>query len=133
MLNLGPTASGTIEFGIPGAGYDVIEHNSFARVPVGDTYRVEMIGTASGTAEFDIEAASGATITNKAVFQDGIIGTEEVPLSTNAADTGNQFRFDANSNQYIYNLSTDVMPTGAWQLKASTNDGKQYTVLVSIK
>ena len=67
--HLGPTSSGTIEFGIPGASYDVIEHNSFVRVPEGDTYRVVINGTASGTAEFDIKSASGATITNKAVYQ----------------------------------------------------------------
>lgn len=66
-------------------------------------------------------------------ISDGIVGTDEVPLSTSAADTDNLFRYDVVTNQYIYNLSTDVLDLGTWQLKASLDDGKEYVVTISVK
>ncbi|MFQ6056088.1 MAG: PxKF domain-containing protein, partial [Methanosarcinales archaeon] len=68
-----------------------------------------------------------------AKISDGVVGTDEIPLSTSAADTGNIFRYDAEGNQYIYNLSTDTLSVGTWQLKVVLDDGKNYTVIISIK
>jgi len=66
-----------------------------------------------------------------AKIQDGIVGTDEIPLSASAADTGNQFR--VSDNQYIFNLSTDTLSAGTWQLKAVLDDGRDYTVVISIR
>lgn len=68
-----------------------------------------------------------------AKISNGIAGSDEIPLSTSSADADNKFRYDQNSNQYIYNLSTNSMTAGTWQLKVALDDGKSYTVLISIK
>jgi len=60
---------------------------------------------------------------------EGIPGGEEIPLSVSNADTGNQFRYDPKDNQYIFNLSTDTMDAGTWQLKVELDDNRYYNVL----
>ena len=62
----------------------------------------------------------------------GIAGTDEVTLSTSAADFGNQFRYDVADNQYIFNLSLDL-DIGTWQLKVVLDDGKDYAVNISVR
>ena len=68
-----------------------------------------------------------------AKISDGIAGIDEVPLSTSNADVGNVFRYDADNNQYIYNLSTNILSVGSWQLKIILDDSKEYIVVISIK
>ena len=36
-------------------------------------------------------------------------------------------------NQYIYNLSTDTLTPGSWQLKIKLDDNKEYKVLIAIR
>ncbi|MBU6500559.1 MAG: PxKF domain-containing protein [Patescibacteria group bacterium] len=96
--HLGPTASGTTEFGITGASYYTIEHNSFARVPAGDAYTVVLNGTATGTAEFDIESASGSTIHNKAVFRNIPISGSDTVVRTAFSDFHNQITLNVDNN-----------------------------------
>lgn len=62
--------------------------------------------------------------------QNGIIGETPVPLELFQNDTGNLFR--VSGNQYIYNLRTDELSVGTWQLKASLNTGDDYSVLISL-
>ncbi len=89
--------------------------------------------------KFQLKDASGAFITNAtatlfvAQVSTGIEGTQVVALSTSKADAGNQFRYDATSSQYIFNLGTSGMGIGTWQLQARLGDGKMYVVDVSIK
>ena len=64
---------------------------------------------------------------------EGIPGGEEIPLSTSNADTGNIFRYDTEDNHYIFNLSTDTMDAGTWQLKVELDDNRYYNVLISIR
>lgn len=66
-------------------------------------------------------------------ISNGVAGTNEIVLSTSNADTGNTFRYDQSTNQYIYNLSTNTLAVGSWQLKISSDDGQSHTVLISIK
>ncbi|OGY97822.1 MAG: hypothetical protein A2855_03000 [Candidatus Liptonbacteria bacterium RIFCSPHIGHO2_01_FULL_57_28] len=66
-------------------------------------------------------------------ISNGTAGTEEIPLAVGNADTGNAFRYDSTSNNYVYNLSTDAMTPGTWRLKVYLDDGKQYEVEISIK
>ena len=68
-----------------------------------------------------------------AKVQDGIVGSEKIPISRSAADTGNIFRYDSENNQYIYNLDTNTMSKGMWQLKVSLDDGKNYIVLILLR
>lgn len=87
--------------------------------------------------KFQLTNASGTIITDHtaqiflAKIQDGTVGTDEVTLSTSAADTGNYFRVDG--DHYIYNLDTSSLTTGTWQLKAKLDDGTDRVVIISIK
>jgi len=54
-------------------------------------------------------------------------------MKQNNADTGNLFRYDAQSNQYLYNLSTDTLSVGSWQLKVALDDRRDYAVTISIR
>ena len=79
------------------------------------------------------EATESGEYRVKYNVQDGIIGTDEVTLSTSYANTGNLFRYDPENNQYIYNLSTNSFSVGAWQFKIVLNDNKYYTVIISLR
>lgn len=68
-----------------------------------------------------------------AKISNGVVGTDEMPLSSSSSDTGNQFRYDTLANQYIFNLNTSTLSTGTWWLKAVLDDGKEFGVLISIK
>ncbi len=88
--------------------------------------------------KFQLTNASGSFISTAiaslflAKVSDGIAGTEEVALSTLAADTGNQFRYDQTNNQYIFNLSLNL-DIGTWRLKVALDDSKNYVVDVSVR
>lgn len=64
---------------------------------------------------------------------DGVAGTEEIPLSTSAVDTSNQFRYDVQESQYIFNLGLSSLGSGAWSLRVDLDDGKSYEVQISIR
>jgi len=89
--------------------------------------------------KFQLTDANGnyiSTAINKlyvAKISDGVVGMDEIPLSTSNADTGNIFRYDLENNQYIYNLAANGLSVGSWQLKIILDDGKYYTVIISIK
>jgi len=89
--------------------------------------------------KFKLQDADGMFISNVVAnlfltkIADSIISAEDAALSTSKADTGNQFRYDAASNQYIFNLATNSLSLGTWQLKILLDDGKNYSVNISIK
>lgn len=62
-----------------------------------------------------------------------VVGTDEIPLSTSVADNGNQFRYDLLTQQYIFNLSTNTMSPGTWQIKAVLDSGQEIKAIISIK
>jgi hypothetical protein len=62
-----------------------------------------------------------------------ISGTELEATSNGAANTGNLFRYDTTSNQYIFNLNTKDMQKGTYQLKITFDDGLFKTVQISLK
>jgi hypothetical protein len=68
-----------------------------------------------------------AKITNE------IDGTYVEAVSTAAATTGTLFRYDASGQQYIFNLATNGLSKGTWNLKVSLNDGASYTTRISLK
>jgi uncharacterized delta-60 repeat protein len=60
---------------------------------------------------------TSATITlYVAKITNDIVGTVMEAVSTSAADSGNTFRYDASSAQYIFNLGTKSLTTGTYQL-----------------
>lgn len=58
---------------------------------------------------------------------------DPIVLSTSSADTGNTFRYSAVDNQYIYNLKTNGLSIGAWQISVKLDDGDVKTVFISLK
>jgi len=62
-----------------------------------------------------------------------VIGTEIEALSTSAATTGNLFRYDAGSGQFIFNLATRDLSKGTWRLSIDLHDGVTRTVLISLR
>lgn len=54
-------------------------------------------------------------------------------LGTGAADTGNQFRFDPTSNQYIFNLNTKALAPGVWRIDAMLDDGTVHSVHIGLR
>lgn len=60
-------------------------------------------------------------------------GSELEALSTSAASTGNEFRYDASSGQYIFNLGTKKLTPGQYQLRIDLGDGVLRTVIISLR
>ncbi len=90
--------------------------------------------------KFQLTDASGtylvtatATITVQLFSADQPAGDPIDVTSTGGADTGNTFRYDATDNQYIYNLGTDGLSEGTWQIQATLDDGTVKTAFVSLK
>ncbi len=72
-------------------------------------------------------------------INNGISG-EVAAVSTAAATEGNLFRYDFNSEQYIFNLSTKlplnsevIWSTGTWEIRIELDDGMSYKVEISLK
>ena len=62
-----------------------------------------------------------------------IVGDQIEAISSGNANTGNLFRYDASSNQYIYNLSTKSLSKGTWQLIITLDDGTIHNSIISLK
>jgi hypothetical protein len=58
---------------------------------------------------------------------------EEAAVSTAAATTGNLFRYDSSSNQYIFNLATKSLSVGTWKIRIELDDGMSYYVEIGLK
>lgn len=88
---------------------------------------------------FKLTDVSGSYITSAvasiylAKITDNVIGTEEEAVSTSAASTGNQFRYDSTDNQYIFNLSTENISAGTWQIRIELSDGSSKVAIISIR
>jgi hypothetical protein len=81
-------------------------------------------------------SASIANLTARiyvAKVANNVTGSEAEAISTASATTGNLFRYDATSGQYIFNLATKGLSTGTWQIRADFGDGVLRTVMVSLK
>jgi HYR domain len=60
-------------------------------------------------------------------------GTSIEAISTSNATTGNLFRYDATSGQYVFNLNTKTLSAGTYQLRIDLGDGVARTVNISLK
>jgi hypothetical protein len=88
--------------------------------------------------KFALTGASAGITTLSATLSyskvsNGIAGTDLEAVSTAAATSGNQFRYDANARQYIFNWSTKGLTSGSYQLAINLGDGVQSTVIISLK
>jgi len=87
---------------------------------------------------FQLTAADGTFVSNAtatlAVFKvtDDVLGSIEVE-SVGDANEDNFFRFDTQTNTYIYNLSTRGYTSGTYLLRVALNDGTLHEVFVSVR
>ncbi len=85
----------------------------------------------------DADQVYVATVTARLTLQqfsnDVPIGDPVVVESTSGADTGNVFRYDATDAQYIFNLNTNKLSPGTWQLKVGIDDGTTQTGFIKFK
>jgi hypothetical protein len=63
----------------------------------------------------------------------GATGSVLEAISTSNATTGNLFRYDSTSNQYVFNLATKTLSAGAYQLRIDLGDGVLRTVNISLR
>ena len=63
----------------------------------------------------------------------GATGDTFEATSTSNATTGNLFRYDATSGQYIFNLGTKTLSPGMYQLRVDLGDGVPHTVSISLR
>jgi hypothetical protein len=84
-------------------------------------------------------ASAGITGLDARLYVRRVDGTTdaltEVPAtSTAAASTGNAFRWDADGQQYIFNLSTKALgAAGTYELRVDLGDGVLHTIQVVIR
>ncbi|MGB2714381.1 MAG: DUF1566 domain-containing protein [Vicinamibacterales bacterium] len=91
--------------------------------------------------KFQLFAADGSPILDAvatlglARISDAILGTVEefIPDAAGGSNTGNLFRVDLLSGQYIYNLSTGTLMAGTYVATAIVSDGTQYSVRFSVR
>jgi hypothetical protein len=83
------------------------------------------------------DASAGVTNAVARLFysktNNNVVGTDLEATTTVSASTGNLFRYDTTTRQYIYNWSTKGLTTGTYQLKIDLVDGTTHTVSVSLK
>lgn len=77
-------------------------------------------------------STANATI-KYAKYNEKVLGTELEAASTSAATSGNLFRYDPTSNQYIFNLSTKGLEAGTYQVSIILGDGTTKKVQISLK
>jgi Tol biopolymer transport system component len=68
-----------------------------------------------------------------AKLSNNVAGTDLEATSTASASTGNLFRYDAATGQYVFNWGTKALTAGTYQLKVDLGDGAGHIVLVSLK
>jgi hypothetical protein len=59
-----------------------------------------------------------------------IYGDDSEALSTSAASTGNLFRYDLSTNQYVFNLATKSLSAGTWRITVTLDTGAIYQVQI---
>lgn len=99
--------------------YSVIGFSGF--LPPVEQNRVFKLGSTIPV-KFQLTDASGNFITDATATislqkrTDSVWGSPEEGESTSAATSGNLFRYDPVSNQYIFNLATKPLSAGTWRI-----------------
>ena len=91
--------------------------------------------------KFALHDANGAVVSTAqatlsvAKIDDGVAGTEFEAVSTIPGTPGNAFRYDAASQQYVFNWSTkgQGITRGTYRLTAALDDGASYSVIISLQ
>jgi hypothetical protein len=131
----GNTASKSVTYGVvyDWSGYlQPINLDGSSVFKLGSTVPVKfrLVGGSAG-----VTSATNFTLW-VAKVSNSIVGSEVEAVTSTPASTGNLFRYDPTSGQYIYNMGTKGAPwtAGAWQLRVDLGDGAPpRIVLISLK
>ena len=74
-----------------------------------------------------------ATLTLQQYSDEAQVGEPVEVESTSGADVGNTFRYDPDVAQYIYNLNTESLPSGVWQIQVHLDDGMTKIGTIRLK
>ena len=74
-----------------------------------------------------------AAIVTLAFVPNGVIGTDVEAPSAAATDSGNTFRYDPISGQYMFNMSSKNLTPGTWAVTINLLDGANHVVRISLK
>jgi len=85
--------------------------------------------------KFQLAAADGSLVTTATATLQVFKATGQAipPEPSGGSNTGNLFRFDPASSQYIYNLSTAGYAAGTYLLRVTLNDQSTHDVQVSLR
>ena len=91
--------------------------------------------------KFQLRTCSGAFVDNAVAtiqvyfYSSGVVGDEVADVSSvGSANTGNLFRFDPQSHQYVYNLdASSLQKNASYIIRTHLDDGSEHDVLISIK
>lgn len=101
-----------------------------------DTSSFRLGGTVPVKLKLSEDSAGITDATAKLVYakiSNNVVGTDADAETTAAATTGNLFRYDATSDEYIFNWGTKGLTTGTYQLRIDLLDGTTNTVRVSLR
>jgi hypothetical protein len=122
------TASYTISYNFPGI-LPPVRTDGSSIFKLGSTVPVKFrIADANG----NYVSIAVANLTYQKITDD-ILGTIEEAVSTSEANEGNTFRYDSADNLYIFNLGTNGMTAGTYQLNINLDDGTVHTVRISLR
>lgn len=62
-----------------------------------------------------------------------VTGTEVEAVSTDAATEGNTFSYESSTNEYAFNLATEKLSVGTWQLRVALDDGASKLTNISVR
>ncbi len=96
--HLGPDENGDIEYGIPGAQYDVIDNNKFVFLPLGHTYRIVGRATDVGSFNTRVQNIDNGNYTQTVYYN-------EVPL--NSTETNVELTITGNQTDYTMQIDQD--------------------------
>ena len=82
-------------------------------------------------------AAAGVTDATARLYlariEGGTPGAEFEATASGASNSGNLFRYDPTSGQYVYNLSTSGLTAGVYRLRVDLGDGVERAVLITLR
>ena len=120
--------------------YNVVNVSTFSGFlpPLDNTGKSFKCGSAIPV-KFKLTDNKGGNIGNSvarlflARIEDGIPGVMIEATSKGKSDDLNYFRYDAGSDQYIYNLDTKPLEEGIWRLIVYLDDLQSYTVDIELR
>lgn len=78
-------------------------------------------------------SSATATISLQKYSGEEPVGDPIDAISTNGADSGNNFRYSSTDNLYIFNLDTKGLSVGTWQIRVTLDDGTVQSGSISLK